>query len=124
MMANGIEPRPLPLWGSLILFGIPTLLMWLATHWGIPALRGVFAGPDILCWFVAGGIVFFCLFVAAIAAFCCCLRGCRCSFLTSRVRNCGGVDMSFLVRSGNIRRQLGSSTVWDWRCSTSRWVLI
>jgi len=69
MKANGIETRPLPLWGSLILFGVPALLMWLATRWGIPALRGHLAGPDILCWFVAGGLVFFCLFAAAIAAF-------------------------------------------------------
>ncbi len=69
MKTNGIEIRPLPLWGSLILFGVPTLLMWSATRWGIPALRSLLPGPDILAWFVAGGVVFFCLLVAAIAAF-------------------------------------------------------
>lgn len=69
MNGQGIPIRPLSLWGSLILFGVPTLLMWLATRWGIPALRVTLPGPDILCWFVAGGFVFFCLFVAALAAF-------------------------------------------------------
>jgi len=61
--------NPLPLWGSLILFGVPTLLMWMATRLGIPALRPYLDGPDILCWYVAGGTVFFCLFVAAFVAF-------------------------------------------------------
>lgn len=59
----------MPIWGSLILFGIPTLLMWLATRSGIPALRGYLHGPAILCWFVASGSVFFGLFVAAFGAF-------------------------------------------------------
>ena len=61
--------RPLSIWGSLILFGVPTILMAMATRWGIPALRRQFAGPDILYWFVAGGAVFVCLFVAALVAF-------------------------------------------------------
>jgi len=69
MTENGTKIRPLPIWGSLILFGIPTLLMWLATRLGIPALQRFLTGPDILCWFVAGGTVFFCLFVAALVAF-------------------------------------------------------
>ena len=43
--------------------------MWVATRWGIPALRVWLAGPDILCWFVAGGGVFLCLFVAATVAY-------------------------------------------------------
>jgi hypothetical protein len=43
--------------------------MWLATRQGIPALREHLAGPDILCWFVAGDSVFLCLFVAAFIAF-------------------------------------------------------
>ena len=69
MTVNGPEIRPLPIWGSLILFGVPTLLMWLATRFGIPALRHLLTGPDILCWFVAGGSVFLCLFIAAFLAF-------------------------------------------------------
>jgi hypothetical protein len=67
---SGSQPniRPLPIWGSLLHFSVPTLLMWLATRQAIPALRGHLAGPDILCWFVAGGSVFLCLFVAAFIA--------------------------------------------------------
>lgn len=66
---NSREPRPLSIWGSLILFGIPTLLILFATRLGIPALRTILTGPDILCWFVAGGSVFFCLFVASFVAY-------------------------------------------------------
>lgn len=61
--------RPLPIWGSLVLFGVPTILMWMATRWGIPALRNHLAGPDIICWFVAGGSVFLCLFITALITF-------------------------------------------------------
>jgi len=43
--------------------------MWLATRYGIPALREHLGGPDVLCWFVAGGSVFACLFVGAFIAF-------------------------------------------------------
>lgn len=61
--------RPLPLGGSLVLFGVPTLLMWLATRRGIPRLRDALDGPDIVAWFIAGGLVFFALFVAAFVGF-------------------------------------------------------
>lgn len=61
--------RRLSIGGSLVLFGVPTLLLWLTTRWGIPALREHLAGPEILCWFIAGGSVFACLFVAALAGF-------------------------------------------------------
>lgn len=69
MTENRTETRRLPILGSLILFGIPTLLMWLATRWGIPALKLHLAGPAILSWFVAGGSVFLCLFLTAFVAF-------------------------------------------------------
>ena len=69
MTENVTNIRPLPTWGSLILFGVPTLLIWLATRLGIPALRRSLTGPDVLCWFVAGGSVFFCLFVGSLVAF-------------------------------------------------------
>lgn len=69
MIANNKVVRPLPILGSLVLFGAPTVLMYLATRSGIPALREILAGPDIICWFVAGGSVFFGLFVAAFLAF-------------------------------------------------------
>lgn len=67
--ATPVAVSPLPIWGSLILFAIPTLLMWLATRLLIPALRPHLTGPDIFCWFIAGGSVFFCLFIAAFVAF-------------------------------------------------------
>ena len=62
------EICPLPVWGSLILFGFPTLLMWLATRFGISVLKPHLAGPDILSWFFAGGSVFFVLFLATLVA--------------------------------------------------------
>jgi len=60
---------PLPLWGSAVLFGVPTLLMWFATRHAIPVLQEGLPGPDTLCWFVAGGAVFLCLFVGAFVGF-------------------------------------------------------
>jgi membrane protease YdiL (CAAX protease family) len=51
------------------MFAVPTLLTWVATRHGIPVLRGHFPGPDILCWFVAGGAVFLCLFAGAFIGF-------------------------------------------------------
>jgi len=69
MNTNKLPVPPLPLWGSAVLFGVPTLLMWFATRHAIPALQGRLVGPDILCWFIAGGAVFFCLFVGAFIGF-------------------------------------------------------
>jgi membrane protease YdiL (CAAX protease family) len=46
------------------------MLMWLATRVGIPWLRERVPGPDILCWFLAGGAVFAGLFLASLVAFC------------------------------------------------------
>ncbi len=69
MTENRTEIRRLPMWGSLILFVVPTLLMWLATRLGIPAIKPHLAGPDILSWFIAGGVVFLFLFLAAFMAF-------------------------------------------------------
>jgi membrane protease YdiL (CAAX protease family) len=62
-------PRPLPIAGSFVLFALPTILMWLATRVGIPWLREHLSGPEILCWFIAGGVVFAGLFKAALLGF-------------------------------------------------------
>ncbi len=59
----------LPWWGSLVLFGVPTILMWMATRWGIPRITEMQLGPSILSWFIAGGGVFVSLFVAALVGF-------------------------------------------------------
>lgn len=69
MNTNKPSVPPLPLWGSAVLFGIPTLLMWVATRHVIPLLQEHLAGPSILCWFIAGGAVFLCLFAGAFIAF-------------------------------------------------------
>ena len=65
------KPASLSLWGSAVLFGGPTVLMWLATRHAIPLLQERLAGPSILCWFIAGGAVFVCLFLGAFVGFWC-----------------------------------------------------
>ncbi len=67
-LSNKAIPK-LPMWGSMILFAIPTAFLWVVTRWGIPRLQGHLSGPDILCWFIAGGIVFVALFLAAFVGF-------------------------------------------------------
>jgi membrane protease YdiL (CAAX protease family) len=53
---------------SLIFFGIPTLLLYAATHIGVPTLSRTTGLPAIVSWFVCGGtLVFLPLFVAALA---------------------------------------------------------
>lgn len=49
---------------SIVLFGIPTILLWLATHQLLPAL--VMRGWEpLLAWFAAGSLVFVPLMIAA-----------------------------------------------------------
>ncbi len=51
---------------SIILFGIPTIVLYAATHWVIPYLTREFEIRSILAWFLSGEIlVFFPLFIAA-----------------------------------------------------------
>lgn len=125
MKATEIEPRPLPFWGSLILFGMPTLLMWLATRRGIPALREHLAGPDILCWFVAGGLVFVGLFIAAIAGFWIEQRKFTWGGFTDRFRlhrpNSGDVGWSvgMLAACGMLSAAIAAS----WRLASQTWGL-
>ena len=66
---KNISLSPLSLWKSAVFFAVPTLLMWAATQSGIPLLRGRIAGPDVLCWFIAGGSGFVLLFVAALICY-------------------------------------------------------
>jgi len=69
MNTNKPSVPALSLWGSALLFAVPTVLMWVATRHAIPLLQGHLVGPNILCWFIAGGTVFFCLFAGAFVAF-------------------------------------------------------
>jgi membrane protease YdiL (CAAX protease family) len=66
--------QPMGLGESLLYFGIPTLLMYLATHIGIPLLERsfgqyLFGQPLLICWFISGGAVFMLLFVAALVCY-------------------------------------------------------
>lgn len=125
MIDNNKPTRPLPIWGSLVLFGVPTLLMYLATRLGIPALREVLTGPDILCWFVAGGSVFVCLFVSAFLAFWIEQGRLTLDGFTSRCRlhriNAGDVAWSIglLVACG----LMSAGIAWLWRLASQTWGL-
>ncbi len=62
------EPKPLGLAGTVVLFGIPGLLLWFATRTCIPMLVSLGYHP-LLAWFLAGGLlVFFPIFSAALYA--------------------------------------------------------
>lgn len=51
---------------SFVFFAIPTLLLYVATHIGVPSLSRSTGLPMIVSWFICGGtIVFLPLFVAA-----------------------------------------------------------
>ena len=61
--------KPISLWMSLLLFGIPAIILILATKYGMPWLVAQTGIPVILSWFVAGGLlVFVPLFFAALFA--------------------------------------------------------
>jgi membrane protease YdiL (CAAX protease family) len=51
---------------SLVFFGIPMLLLYIATHIGVSALNQATGMPTLVSWFICGGtLVFLPLFVAA-----------------------------------------------------------
>jgi len=47
------------LWKSLVFCGIPTLLLYVATHIGVPTLSQMTRLPTVVSWFVCGGILVF-----------------------------------------------------------------
>jgi membrane protease YdiL (CAAX protease family) len=58
--------KPMAWSESLLFFGIPTLLLYVATHFCIPALSKATGMPVVIAWFICGGIlVFVPIFVAA-----------------------------------------------------------
>ncbi|HXQ13057.1 MAG TPA: CPBP family intramembrane glutamic endopeptidase [Caulobacteraceae bacterium] len=61
------QPRlkPLGLGGSAILFGAPAILLFAATHLGIPLLQSSTGLPALVCWFLMGGFGVFAPLVAA-----------------------------------------------------------
>ena len=50
---------------SIVLFGIPALLLWMVTRFLVPALVGLQWEP-LLAWFVGGGLIFALLLAAAL----------------------------------------------------------
>ncbi|NJP11513.1 MAG: CPBP family intramembrane metalloprotease [Leptolyngbyaceae cyanobacterium RU_5_1] len=61
-----VAMRPMGLRESLVFFGIPTLLLYVATQIGVPTLSRVTGLPLIVSWFVCSGtLVFLPLFFAA-----------------------------------------------------------
>lgn len=61
--------RPMGLGESLLYFGLPTLLLYGATHLGIPFLNAALELPLLVCWFIAGGAVFAVLLVSAFVCY-------------------------------------------------------
>jgi membrane protease YdiL (CAAX protease family) len=49
----------MPLWQSLLLFGIPTVLLFLATYTAIPFLNRNTGIPAVVNWFISGGLLVF-----------------------------------------------------------------
>lgn len=62
-------PRKIGLLHSFLFFSIPTVILWVATRFGIDWIEHTFQLPRPICWFVAGSIGFAVpLFVAAFIA--------------------------------------------------------
>ena len=61
--------KSIPLWKSILLFGIPAVVLILTTQYVMPWLTELTGIPIILSWFIAGGLlVFMPLFFAALIA--------------------------------------------------------
>ncbi|MFC2133219.1 CPBP family intramembrane glutamic endopeptidase [Bacteroidota bacterium] len=52
---------------SLLFFGIPTIILYIATHICIPIVQRATGLPIIVCWFICGGLLVFApLFIASL----------------------------------------------------------
>ncbi len=72
---------------SVLYFGIPTLMLYLATHICIPLLNYWSDWPFVVCWYACGGVlVFFPLFIAAFAFYRLEGHPCRLSEILTRFR--------------------------------------
>lgn len=61
---ENISLKPMGYKESLILFVVPALLLYIATHWCIPGLHKWSGLPVVVCWFICGGtLVFLPLFI-------------------------------------------------------------
>lgn len=60
---------PMPIWMSLLFFGLAAIILYLATHYIIPFLIRITDIHPALSWFIVGGtVVFVPLFITAIVA--------------------------------------------------------
>lgn len=60
------EIKPIKFFHSLLLFGIPALLLWIATHYGIDYVYWFLGVNELLGWVITGGFVFILLFITAL----------------------------------------------------------
>ena len=61
--------EPMPLWVSAVMFGVPTVVFYIATRLLIPLLDSSTAVHPALLWFAVGGVVVFIpLFITALVA--------------------------------------------------------
>lgn len=64
-MENALKPMGVKL--SFVYFGIPTFLLYVATHLCIPMLNRWSGLPLVVCWYICGGIlVFLPIFIASL----------------------------------------------------------
>ena len=69
-MNENFKFKPMPFWMSLLFFGIPTVLLYLATYRLIPFLNENTVIPPVVNWFISGCVlVFIPLLVASLAAY-------------------------------------------------------
>jgi membrane protease YdiL (CAAX protease family) len=98
--------RPMRFGTSVLFFGLPTIVLFVATHWGVPLLNNKTGIPLVVCWFICGGgLVFFPLTVASFVAF----------------RSEGNSFSSLAIRS---RLRLRPMELRDWLWSLCALVLI
>ncbi|UCG55177.1 MAG: CPBP family intramembrane metalloprotease [Dehalococcoidia bacterium] len=68
-MNSSVKITPMPIWMSLLFFGLAAIVLYFATHYIIPLLISVTNIHPALSWFIVGGtVVFIPLFVTAIVA--------------------------------------------------------
>jgi len=62
--------KPIPIWSSFVLFGIPTIIFFMVGYIFIPYLSKQLGILLILSWFISGGLLIFLpLFIASIVAY-------------------------------------------------------
>lgn len=69
-MSNKFPLKPMPIWKSVILFGIPTIAFLFVTRFWIPYMKQITQLHPALIWFIYGGLfIFIPLFALAVILF-------------------------------------------------------